>query len=196
MRIALPGVDLRGRCRAPVPALVLALGLAFGIALAAGPVDAARPAGRDAQTMRGTPDSALAPRSVELVRAGDQKLARGEHQAAIDSYETALAVDPRNVKAYLGLARASEALGLPGKAIRFYREALAIDPNDVLAIEAQGLAYLERGARGRAEANLERLRRICAAPCPAAERLATAMARGGAVAAAAPKPDAPEVSKR
>jgi tetratricopeptide (TPR) repeat protein len=178
-----------------LPLLAAAL-IGAGLMAPAGPAEAARPAAREADTARGIPDSALAPRSVELVRLGDQRLARAEHQAAIDAYETALAVDPRNVKAYLGLARAAEASGLPGKAIRYYREALAIDPNDVLAIEAQGLAYLARGAKGRAEANLERLRKICATPCPAADRLAAAVARGGAMAAAAPAPEAPSAAKR
>ncbi|MFN3592472.1 MAG: tetratricopeptide repeat protein, partial [Thermaurantiacus sp.] len=143
------------------------------------PADAARPTARDTATSRATPDTALAPQSVQFTQAGEGLLARGEHQSAIDHFETALAVDPRNVRAYLGMARAFEGLEMPGRAIRFYREALAIEPNDVLALEAQGHAFLARGATGRAEANLERLRKICASPCPAADRLASAVARGG-----------------
>jgi Tfp pilus assembly protein PilF len=152
------------------------------------PADAARPIARDTATSRATPDSALAPQSVRFTQAGESLLARGEHQSAIDHFETALAVDPRNVRAYLGMARAFEGLEMPGRAIRFYREALSIEPNDVLALEAQGHAFLSRGAKGRAEANLDRLRKICASPCPAADRLASAVARGGtrpAMAAAA-----------
>lgn len=155
------------------------------------PADAARPSARDTAASRATPDSALAPRSVQFTQAGEALLARGEHQAAIDHFETALAVDPRNVRAYLGMARAFEGLEMPGRAIRFYREALAIEPNDVLALEAQGHAFLARGATGRAQANLERLRKICASPCPAADRLATAVARGAAppAMAAATRPE-------
>jgi tetratricopeptide (TPR) repeat protein len=167
--------------------LVSRLGLLvlLGFPLLAAPVEAARQPARDAQLTRGAADSVLAPLSVTLTREGEARLERRQNQEAIDAFETALAVDPRNVKAYLGLARAFEAEGLPGRAIRFYREALLIDPNDVLAIESQGHAYLARGAKGRAEGNLERLRKLCAQPCPAADRLAAAVERGPAAPAMA-----------
>jgi len=192
------GRPMRGNRRPwrKAPRLLAPL-LALGLALAPWPAaDAARPAAREQALQRGAADTALAPLSVELVRTGDAHLGRGAFQQAIDAYESALAVDPRNVQAYLGMARAFERLGLPGRAIRFYREALAINPNDIAAIEAQGHAYLARGARGRAEDNLERLRRLCAAPCPSADRLASALARAPAMAAARPASDQPEAAKR
>ena len=77
-----------------------------------------------------------------------------------------------------GLARAAEADGLPGKAVRFYREALEIEPNDLAALEMQGVALVERGAKARAESNLERVKTLCEGPCPQADRLAAAIARG------------------
>ncbi len=129
-----------------------------------------------AALQRGNADTELSALSVLLVAKGEALLAEKKYSAAADRFETALAVDPRNVKAYLGLAAVARAEGLPGKAARFYREALSVDPSSVAALEGQGLAFIERGARARAEANLERLRQICQAPCPAADRLQAALA--------------------
>jgi Tfp pilus assembly protein PilF len=159
--------------RGPTAAFVL-LACAAAPALAAKPRDgvpAAAPA-------RGLPDSEIAPASLQLTKAGETLLSGGQTQAAMDQFEAALAVDPRNRRAYLGMARAAEAEGLQGKAVRFYREALEIDPNDLTVLELQGLALVERGAKARAEANVERIRKLCTGPCPQADRLAAAIARG------------------
>jgi tetratricopeptide (TPR) repeat protein len=128
---------------------------------------------------------------MELVTKGQALLAQKQYEAATDRFETALAVDPRNVAAYMGLARVAEAQGLPGKAVRFYREALQIDPNNRAAIAAQGEAFVKRGARGKAEANLQRLKTLCGGPCPEAQQLQTALAApppSATLAAASPPP--------
>ncbi|WP_448586493.1 tetratricopeptide repeat protein [Thermaurantiacus sp.] len=156
--------------------------------LAAHSLPAAATGGPEA---RGLADSALAPRSVELVASGNVLLARKLWGEAIDRFESALAVDPRNIGAYIGLARAAEAQGLPGKAARFYREALEIDPSHREALAGQGIAFLKRGARARAEANLERLKALCAGPCPEAQVLATALAAPAPPALAAAPEAAP-----
>ena len=159
-----------------------AAGLALGLALvvASVPADAARPrvSSPDAGAARGLPDNQLAPQSVQLVKAGEELLATRNTAEAIQNFEGALAVDPRNRRAYIGLARAAEADGLPGRAVRYYREALQIDPNDLTALELQGLALVERGAKARAEENLLRVNALCNAPCPAADRLSAAIAKG------------------
>lgn len=158
-------------------AAALALGLAISLSVPAG---AARPkdATPDAAPARGLPDSELAPLSLEMLKAGESFLAQGKTQAAMDSFEAALAADPRNRRAYVGMARAAEAEGMPGKAVRFYREALEIDPNDLNALELQGIALVERGAKARAETNLERMKKLCPGACPQADRLSAAIARG------------------
>jgi Tfp pilus assembly protein PilF len=160
------------------------LWVALGLALAglAGPAAAAKPRDSvpDAAPARGLPDNQLAPLSLQMLKAGEAALAQGKTQQATDSFEAALAADPRNRRAYTGLARAAEADGLPGKAVRFYREALEIDPNDIATLELQGLALVERGATARAQANLDRVRKLCTGPCPQADRLAAAIARGPA----------------
>ncbi|TPE61234.1 tetratricopeptide repeat protein [Sandaracinobacter neustonicus] len=155
--------------------------MTIGLALvAAAPLSAAKPraAVPDAAPARGLPDNQIAPLSLEKLKAGEALLAQGKAQEATDQFEAALAADPRNRQAYIGMARAAEADGLPGKAVRFYREALAIEPNDLSTLELQGVAMVERGAKARAEANLERVKTLCAGPCPQADRLAAAIARG------------------
>jgi Tfp pilus assembly protein PilF len=158
-----------------------AAALAFATALLlAAPAGAAKPRDvtPDAAPARGLPDSEIAPLSLAMMKAGEAHLAAGKTQAAMDSFEAALAADPRNRRAYVGMGRAAEAEGLPGKAVRFYREALEIDPNDLNALELQGVALVERGAKARAEGNLERMKKLCTGPCPQADRLSAAIARG------------------
>ena len=121
-------------------------------------------------------DDALRPASLRMQASGEAALAKGENTAAIDNFEAAAAADPRNVAAFIGLAHAYEALGLPGKAVRYYREALALDPNDLGALEGQGKALVARGATARANLNLVRIRTLCKGECPAAKRLEVALA--------------------
>lgn len=69
-------------------------------------------------------------RSILLTKEGQSALTIGQYDKARDSFETALAVDPRNRAAYIGLGRAALGMKMPGKAIGFYAEALAIEPNN------------------------------------------------------------------
>jgi len=91
-----------------------------------------------------TAEPRIAPLSMQLTRSGEALLNSHKAQAAIDQFETALAVDPKNTRAYIGIARSYDQLGLPGRAVKFYREALAIDPNDLTALSEQGEAYMAR----------------------------------------------------
>ena len=133
--------------------------------------------------------------SVALTQQGQEELAAGKANEARDFFETALTVDPRNRAAYIGLARAAHAQGLPGKAIAFYSDALALEPNDVTALAGQGEAMVERGAIERAKKNLDKIRSVCKDPCPQAAELAAAIAKGpppAVVTAEAPKAEAPK----
>ena len=131
-------------------------------------------------------DDAIKPASARLAQDGAAALAKGQPSAAIDAYEAAVAVDPRNRAAFIGMARASQALGLPGKAVKFYREALQLEPNDLTAIEGQGEALVQRGATARAQANLTRLKSLCG-NCAQAAQLSAAIARAPVVTADAGK---------
>jgi tetratricopeptide (TPR) repeat protein len=124
------------------------------------------------------PDDQIDPRSVALTQEAQTLQSGARYQEAIDLLETALAVDPRNRQAYVGLARVAQAQKLPGKAIRLYTEALKLEPNDVNAIAGQGEAYVQRGAVERARRNLERVNTLCANPCAQANMLAAVIAKG------------------
>ena len=124
------------------------------------------------------PDDQIDPRSAALAQEAQALNAQGKHQEAVDLLETALVVDPRNRQAYIGLARAAQAQKLPGKAIKFYFDALKLEPNDVNALAGQGEALVERGAVERAKRNLERIKQLCADPCPQATQLASVIAKG------------------
>jgi len=134
----------------------------------------------------------VAPLSLRWTATGQAALDRSQPAAAIDAFETALAVDPKNGHAFVGIAHAYVAEGLPGRAIKFYREALGLDPNDLAALEDQGKALVSRGAVDRAKANLVRIKTLCAGDCAPAKRLEVAIATPVPVAKTAavevPKP--------
>lgn len=140
-------------------------------------------------------DDALRPASLRIQAEGEAALAKGQSPAAIDAFEAAAAADPRNAGAFIGLAHAYEAQGLPGKAVRYYREALALNPNDLGALEGQGKALVSRGARARANLNLVRIKTLCKGDCPAAKRLEIALAAPEPAKTASAEPVKPAVVK-
>ena len=123
-------------------------------------------------------DDQIDPRSMALTQQAQALTAAGKYGEAEDALETALAVDPRNRAAYVGLARVAEGEKLPGKAIKLYAEALALEPNDVNALSAQGQALVERGAVERAKQNLAKIKTLCKAACSQVTTLAAAIAKG------------------
>jgi Tfp pilus assembly protein PilF len=124
------------------------------------------------------PDDQIDSRSMTLTQEGTALATAGKYSEAEDALETALAVDPRNRAAYIGLARVAQGQKLPGKAIRFYGEALALEPNDLTALAGQGEALVERGAVERAKQNLAKIKKLCKANCPQAVTLAAVIAKG------------------
>lgn len=160
-----------------IPAMLLAAGTISAVAVAAGG------------------DDALNPASIRMQGLGDAALAKAQPSAAIDAYEAAAAADPRNAAAFVGLAKSYEALGLPGKAVRYYREALSLEPNDIGSLEGQGKALVARGARARANLNLVRIRTLCKTECAAAKRLEVALAAPEPAKTASVEPAKPAVVK-
>ena len=118
------------------------------------------------------PDYQIDPQSLMLTAEGDAALKTGDAEIAMGWYESALAVDPLNRAAYVGMAEVSVKQGLKGKAIRFYREALEIDPNDQAIIAAQSEVMVAKGAIEAAQKNLARLRILCRTDCSGADNLA------------------------
>jgi tetratricopeptide (TPR) repeat protein len=115
------------------------------------------------------------PRAAALVAEGKSQLAAGQREAAVDSFEAALAVDPGYTVVYLQLGEAARAQGLQGKAIRYYREALNRDPKNLAAITGEGQAMLEKGAVEKARRNLAQLQSLCGTLCSEAQQLAMAI---------------------
>ena len=118
------------------------------------------------------------PRAAALVAEGKSELAQGQVQAAIDSFEAALAIDPAYTPIYLDLAEAARSSGLQGKAIHYYREALEREPNNFAAISGEGEALLEKGAIEKARRNLAQLESLCGGNCRETQELAAALQRG------------------
>lgn len=121
------------------------------------------------------PDYQIDALSLEIQKQGDEAFQAKENSAAIDYYQTALAVDPRNRGAYVAMARVVRAQGLNGKAIRYYSEALELDPGDMTALAEQADIMLAKGAVTDARKNLARLQLLCRMDCAAVAKLATAI---------------------
>ena len=135
------------------------------------------------------------PRARALIETGRSLLGRGDVEAATDSFEAALTIDPGNPATYLALGDAARAAGMQGKAIHYYREALNRDPHNLAALSGEGGAMAEKGAIEKAKGNLARLEGLCGRSCPEVQQLADIIAKGPVarvVSADAVKPE-PEV---
>lgn len=124
------------------------------------------------------PDDQIAPLSVQLQKQGEAQMTAGSLVAAGDTFETALAVDPRNRAVFIDLARVATRQKLFGKAVRFANKALALEPNDRDALAVQGMAMVELGATPRAQQNLAKLQSLCGKGCPQLAELGAAITRG------------------
>jgi Tfp pilus assembly protein PilF len=124
------------------------------------------------------PDAQVDARSLALLDQAKSARTSGNLDQATDLLESALAVDPKNRRAFLELADIAKAQGLPGKAIRFYREALELEPNDVAALAGQGDALVQKGAVLKAQENLAKVKRLCSGACPEEARLTALIAKG------------------
>lgn len=133
-------------------------------------------------------DDEILPKSVELMQQGRAMLSAGKFEDAQTIFEAALAVDPRNRWAYVESARVAERQKLYGKAIRLTNKALSMEPNDLDALAVQGEAMVQLGAIARAQANLQKIKSICAKGCPQLAQLSNAIGRGPRVAAATVPP--------
>lgn len=131
------------------------------------------------------PDSEIAPQSLAWMAKGDAARAAGALQEANDAYESALALDPRNRRAFLALAQVARAQGLQGKALRFYDSALALEPADMDALAGSAEALAEKGALAKARESLSKMKTLCRASCP---QIATVEALIAKKAATLPAP--------
>lgn len=131
-----------------------------------------------ASVIHSAPSQAIDPRVAALIAEGHNSLSAGKVDAAIDSYEAALVIQPGSSAVLLSLAEATRRQGMQGKALHYYREALEADPANLQAIAGEGEALVEKGAVEKARRNLSRLEGLCGQSCDATRQLSAAIARG------------------
>ncbi|RGP40461.1 Non-specific serine/threonine protein kinase [Altererythrobacter insulae] len=131
------------------------------------------------------PERAAAPRAVFMLEQGRMALAQNDIDAAIDAYESALALDPGLSDALIALAQANRANGLPGKAIGYYRSVLAREPRNIAALAGEGEALAESGALEKARRNLAQLESLCGRNCAKTNSLRAKVETGRAASLAA-----------
>jgi tetratricopeptide (TPR) repeat protein len=107
------------------------------------------------------PIAPISPLSLAMLAEAERLAALGEADAATGYFETALAADPRNAAAFVGLARIARGQSLTGKAIAYFREALALEPDNRIALSGEGEALVARGAIAEARGVAARLRALC-----------------------------------
>lgn len=117
-------------------------------------------------------------RAAQWKARGATALTAGNYASARDAYETALLLDPGDAQTYFALGRIARAEHMPGKAIRYFGRVLDLEPNNQLALQAEGLAMMDKGATESARETLAQLRNICRESCAAAEPLVAAIAAG------------------
>ena len=80
-----------------------------------------------------------------LIQRGDLFRSQGKYGSAIDDFNRAISLDPRNLAAYVGLGETYRAKGEPDQAIDRYRAAMLLDDTYVDAHVKLGNAYREAG---------------------------------------------------
>ena len=110
--------------------------------------------------------------------AGQKALSTKNWALAASSFKKVVAENPKNADAYNLLGYSSRWLGKYDEAFAAYDKALALDPKHKGALEYSGVAYLKVNQKAKAEANLARLRTICAS-CEETTDLAKAIATYG-----------------
>jgi tetratricopeptide (TPR) repeat protein len=130
---------------------------------------------------------------LQAANAGNVSRILGAHLAfnegrfaeAAEAYRQAAGVDPRDVRAWLGLGDAQERLGDAAAAERSFRRAIEVDPENARAHLKLGTLLAQRGARGEGIEELEIAVRLRSDLTDARFNLATALAQEGRLAEAA-----------
>lgn len=104
---------------------------------------------------------------------------RGNHEAASEQYEKALAVDPQHLGAILGYARWNDRQNNFIEATRLYQQAVKHHPRDATALNDLGLCYARQGKYDEAVAALQRATQLDAERPLYRNNLATVLAELG-----------------
>lgn len=133
-----------------------------------------------ASVTHSAPPKQLDPRVNGLLTQGRAELTAGRIDAAVDAFETALAIEPGSAKVLLLLGDATRQQGMQGKALHYYRLALKAEPSNLEAISGEGAALAEKGAMEKARRNLTRLEGLCGKDCAPVRELSAVIAKGPA----------------
>ena len=122
-----------------------------------------------------TPSDTPQVQSVDAMAAGRQAVQNKNWTQAVANFKKAVADDPRNADAHNMLGYSHRALGKFDDAFAAYDKALAIDPKHKGALEYSGMGYLKTNQKAKAEAQLAKLKVICAS-CSETNSLTKAVA--------------------
>src|SRR5688572_435004 len=132
--------------------LVLSLGLGCG---GAAPKPAAETAAVD-ERIEEPPPQRKAPAGSPLVKEAEALLAKGDAAGAKTKFEAAIAEQPDDARAYLGLGLSEESLEQLAAAEKAYRKAIEIDPSLAEAHNNLGLLLRDKEDLDGAIASLTR----------------------------------------
>ena len=109
-----------------------------------------------------TSSTTLDVQTVDNMAAGRQAVQDKNWTQAVASFKKAVAENPKNADAHNMLGYSHRALGKFDDAFAAYDKALAIDPKHKGALEYSGMGYLKTNQKAKAEAQLAKLKVICA----------------------------------
>lgn len=107
--------------------------------------------------------------------AGKKAIDAKNWAEAVSSFSKVVAKDPKNADAYNYLGYSNRWMGKYDEAFAAYGKALALDPKHKGALEYSGIAYLKTNQKAQADAQLAKLKAICAG-CEETKDLAKAVA--------------------
>ena len=122
-----------------------------------------------------TPSETPQVQAADEMAVGRQAVQNKNWTQAVTSFKKAVTENPKNADAYNLLGYSHRALGKFDDAFAAYDKALTIDPKHKGALEYSGMGYLKTNQKAKAEAQLTKLKTICAS-CTETASLAKAVA--------------------
>ncbi|MBU1940830.1 MAG: tetratricopeptide repeat protein, partial [Candidatus Thermoplasmatota archaeon] len=81
----------------------------------------------------------------DLLKVGYEKIAKNDLEAAIENFNEAISIDPKNPQAYAGLGNVYARKGDTEAAIENFNKAISIDPKNSQAYAGLGNVYARKG---------------------------------------------------
>jgi Flp pilus assembly protein TadD len=124
---------------------------------------------------------------AHFLAAAEDSVRRGDKDAAVQLYQSAIIYAPNDPVPYQRLAQFYADAGQSELAMQFYNTALNVQPAYAPALQGLALLALASGNRAGAQATHELLLRACGASCPETTQVERAL-NGGAGAGSGSKP--------